>query len=132
MDPIRKGFRGEAAEYWRIHNAHALCSQHVEDLLWDIWQVEGNTIARHKPEILENLHTCNDFLEQNAITEMLFSYRTAPPIVFRGVPAITFEDNRGFVCTTLQKVPIYKVETRVGLPTGKPAEVGSCRLIENR
>ena len=56
--------------------------------------------------------------------------RSASTVVFRGIPAIAFKNDRNLIAAPAEHVPIDEVETSIGLSVYEPAVVGGQAVVE--
>ena len=94
MNPVRQGFGGEPTKNRCVNDAEPLCGQNVKNLLEDVGQVQRNAIPGAQVQAFEHAGSQGHLNQQLSVGEALFENRSTAPLIFRGIPAVAFEDER--------------------------------------
>ena len=92
MNAIRQCFRREAAENGGVNHPKPLCGQNVKNLLEDVGQVQRNAVPSAEVQAFEHPRAQSNFNQQFPVGESLLENWAAAPVIFGGIPAVTFED----------------------------------------
>ncbi len=127
---VGQSFVREPAEHRRVDHAHALGGFGPVDLRHDARHVQGHAVARLQAQRLQRHRALGDLQQQLLAGHREAIERRALAPARRHVPAVAFEDQRGFIAVSGQHMAVQFREGGIGAPAHKPAPVRRGGTVE--